>query len=174
MTKLTHWDPVVKVTHWCVACLFLVNYFVTKAGSSLHQYIGYGVVALVAIRLLWGMITRSPARLSLFLPSIPKAFVHLKEVLTTKQDSHQGHNPAGAVMIWAMWFGLLVTGISGFMMETDQFWGEDWVEVIHEAAVNVTFVCVCVHISAVVIMSKLTGHPYMRGMLPRLLKDKRK
>ncbi|MGP8305575.1 cytochrome b/b6 domain-containing protein [Vibrio sp. YIC-376] len=166
MTKKTPWDRVVKLTHWVVASLFLVNYFITEDGSNLHQWVGYTVVGAVVLRLLWGCVAKPPARLSSFQPSVSKAIQHLKEVYQTREDEHQGHNPAGAIMIWCMWIGLIVTGISGYMMETDLFWGEDWVEAIHETAVNTTFFCVCVHIGAVIIMSRITGRSYLRNMLP--------
>ncbi len=55
-TKLAYWDPVVKVTHWAAAILFLLNFFVTKAGSDVHQYIGYTLVGIIIIRLVWGCI----------------------------------------------------------------------------------------------------------------------
>lgn len=73
-------------------------------------------------------------------------------------------------MIWCIWSGLIVAGISGYMMETDLFWGEDWIEAVHESAVNITFFCVCIHIAAVVVMSRITGHSYLKNMLPRKLR----
>ncbi|MGO1297712.1 MAG: cytochrome b/b6 domain-containing protein [Vibrio sp.] len=166
MTNTTQWDRMVKMTHWSVAILFLINYFMTKAGSSLHQWVGYTVVGLVAVRLLWGLVTRSPARLSAFLPSLPKAMAHFKEIVTTRRDEHQGHNPAGALMIWCMWTGLLVTGFSGYLMETPRFSELEWLHSVHVITVNATFTCVCIHIFAVLAMSRLTGRSYLRSMLP--------
>ncbi|MEE3876438.1 cytochrome b/b6 domain-containing protein [Vibrio natriegens] len=166
MTKKTQWDRVVKLTHWLVASLFLINYFITEDGSTLHQWVGYIAVGAVVLRLLWGCIAKPPARLTSFLPSVPKAIGHLKGVYQTRVDDHHGHNPAGAIMIWCMWIGLIAIGISGYLMETDRFWGEDWVKEIHEAAVNLTFACVCVHVGAVVLMTRITGHPYLQNMLP--------
>ncbi len=170
MTNKAPWDRVVQFTHWVVATLFLVNYFITEEGSTIHQWVGYIVIGGVVIRLAWGCVAKPPARLSSFRPSIPGAIQHLKEVYQTRQDDHQGHNPAGAIMIWCIWSGLIVAVISGYMMETDLFWGEDWVEAVHEAAVNITFFCVCIHIAAVVVMSRITGHSYLKNMLPRKLR----
>lgn len=165
MTRDFMWDKLVRITHWSVAALFLANYVVTEEGSDVHEWVGYGVIGCVAIRLLWGLFATPPARLSTFLPSPRLALSHLKEVLATKQDTHEGHNPAGSVMIWCMWLGLLLTGLSGYLMETDQFWGEDWVKNVHELAANLTFVCVCIHITAVAVMSRWTGQSYVRAML---------
>lgn len=158
------WDWLVRITHWSVAILFFSNYLLNEPGDDIHIWFGYGIIALVCLRLIWGLLTHSPARLSAFKPSPKAAIVHLKEVIITRKDQHQGHNPAGAIMIWCMWIGLLTTGISGWMMQTDRFWGESWVEDLHELAANGTFICVCIHISAVIIMSLLTGNRYIKTM----------
>lgn len=165
MTKHFVWDRLVRVTHWSVAALFLANYLVTEEGSDIHEWVGYSVVGLVVIRLLWGIIASPPARLSSFLPSPRSALQHLKQVFETREDQHTGHNPAGSVMIWCMWIGLLMTGLSGYLMETDQFWGEDWVEEFHELAANLTFAFVCIHVTAIAVMSRVTGNSYIRSML---------
>ncbi|MHA2939569.1 cytochrome b/b6 domain-containing protein [Vibrio sp. RC27] len=166
MTKGFQWDWVVKITHWSVAILFIANFYFTDEGGDIHIWCGYGILGLVGLRLLWGLITHSPARLSSFFPSPFSALKHLKEVLKTRKDDHEGHNPAGAIMIWAMWLGLLTTGTSGWMMETDMFWAEIWVEELHETAANVTFTCVCIHVSAVILMSFLTGNRYIQTISP--------
>ncbi|EGR2589576.1 cytochrome b [Vibrio cholerae] len=165
MAKPYTWDLFVRVTHWLVAALFLANFFAIEEGSDLHEWVGYVVMGAIILRLGWGVITHSPARLTAFTPSIPKAIEHIKEVVRTKQDNHTGHNPAGAIMIWAMWFLLLATGLSGWMSEWDLFWGEDWIKEVHETLANLTIAAVAVHVSAVIIMSKFTGHPYVHGML---------
>lgn len=172
MNKVTRWDNVVKLTHWIVAFLFFINYFITKAGSEVHQWVGYTLVGVVIIRLLWGLIAKPPARLSSFLPSIPKAIEHVLEVASTRNDQHQGHNPAGAIMIWCMWSGLLITGLSGYLLEAHLFGSHHLLKLIHVTAVNITFGCVCVHICAVIVMSQITSRSYIKEMLPGQNKQK--
>ena len=159
------WDIVVRLTHWGVVGLFFTNYWFTEEGSDVHQWVGYSLVSLVIIRLCWGLVTDSPARLSRFLPSLARAISHLKELQQTRQDTHHGHNPAGAIMVWFLWFNLLLIGLSGWAMETDALWGEDWVKTIHEFAVNCTLLAVFAHVSAVILMSKITKNNYLKGML---------
>jgi len=165
MTKPYVWDIIVRLTHWTVAALFLANYIVTKPGGETHEWVGYIVLFALAIRLLWGLVVNSPARLSSFKPSVPQAITHLKEVLQTKSDEHQGHNPAGAVMIWAMWICLIVTAVSGWSTQLDMFWGEKWLEQFHEFFANLTMFAVAVHISAVIFMSHWTKRSYLKSML---------
>ncbi|AGU58353.1 cytochrome b/b6 domain-containing protein [Vibrio anguillarum] len=170
--KSKSWDPVVKVTHWVVATLFLLIFFLTKAGSDIHQYTGYTLVAFILIRLAWGCIAPPPARLTSFSPSISNAMELIVEVLETRKDKHLGHNPAGAVMIWCMWTGLIIAGISGFIMDANLFGDDKWVKLIHHGAVNITFVCVCIHVGAVIVMGGLTGRSYILSILPRCMDKK--
>ncbi|WP_283161926.1 flagellin hook IN motif-containing protein, partial [Vibrio cholerae] len=53
--------------------LFLANFFAIEEGSDLHEWVGYVVMGAIILRLGWGGITHSPARLTAFTPSIPKA-----------------------------------------------------------------------------------------------------
>jgi cytochrome b len=67
---------------------------------------------------------------------------------------HLGHSPLGALVMIAMMLAMLGLGISGYMMEEiDRFWGEDWVEDLHESIANVLAALVCLHILAAVIES---------------------
>jgi len=165
MTKPYVWDIVVRLTHWTVAAMFLANYLVTEEGSETHEWVGYIVLAAIAVRLLWGFVARSPARLSAFKPSVSQAVAHLQQVLHTKSDVHQGHNPAGAVMIWTMWILLIITGLSGWSTQLDMFWGEEWVEEVHELFANLTMFAVAIHISAVIFMTHWTKRAYVKSML---------
>ncbi len=67
-------------------------------------------------------------------------------------------------MVWALWTLLILTSVSGILMETDRFWGEEWLEEVHEVLANMALAAVIVHVSAVVIMSRLTGRNYLSGM----------
>ncbi|RQW62728.1 cytochrome b/b6 domain-containing protein [Vibrio viridaestus] len=159
------WDPWVRFTHWSVAVLFIINYFLTEAGSTIHQWVGYSAAVIVLTRLIWGVFVHSPARLTRFLPSVSKAIEHVKDVVREGKDEHVGHNPAGAVMIWLLWLGLLTLGITGLLMEK---WDgvPHWLEDFHEVIANLTFFAALIHVSAVFVMKKLTGRSYLQAMKP--------
>ncbi|SHO54463.1 cytochrome b/b6 domain-containing protein [Vibrio quintilis] len=164
-SKAYRWDIFVRMTHWMTAILFLSNYFLTEEGGDLHRWFGYVVMVVICLRLLWGVVVKSPARLSAFKPSVKLASQHLREVLKTRQDHHEGHNPAGAVMIWALWSCLLLTGLTGWATQWDIFTGQSWLEETHEFFANLTMIAVAIHISAVVFMTHWTNHNYIRPML---------
>ncbi|AMG10374.1 cytochrome b/b6 domain-containing protein [Vibrio vulnificus] len=166
MTNTFKWDWVVRATHWTVVVLFFANFFVLEEGSEWHHWAGYLILLSLSLRLAWGLVVESPARLTRFLPSVSAALVHLKEVVSNRQDKHLGHNPAGAVMIWLLWSLLIATAGSGWLTESDLFWGEEWLEEVHEVLANLTLVAVAVHVSAVIFMSKWNRKNYLKSMLP--------
>ncbi len=159
------WDKWVRFTHWSVAFLFIINYAITEAGSEIHQWIGYSIGILVISRLIWGLFVDSPARLSRFLPSVPKALQHIREVLDEKKDDHIGHNPAGAVMIWLLWSGIITLAATGYLIENLAN-TPDWLYGLHEVVANLTFFAALIHVSAVILMSKITGRSYLKSMKP--------
>lgn len=165
MPKTYKWDLFVRLTHWIVAGSFLTNYLITEEGSKTHQWIGYLLMITICLRLIWGLIVHSPARLSTFKPSIHNAFIHIKQVIETKEDHHEGHNPAGAVMVWILWSGLLLTGFSGWATQLDMLWANDWLSELHGALANLTMLATISHIAAIVIMSHWTDHNYLKNML---------
>ena len=49
------WDPIVKLTHWGIVAAIIGNALVTEEGSGWHIWVGYGLAALLGLRLLWGL-----------------------------------------------------------------------------------------------------------------------
>lgn len=109
------WDPVVKLTHWGVVAAVIGNALVTEEGSGWHIWVGYGLAALLALRLLWGLIGPAEARFSAFPPSPGRALRHLGEIRRGEVVWHPSHNPLGALMAYAIWATLsaiIGTGIA--------------------------------------------------------------
>lgn len=52
------WDPVVRLTHWGIAVSVLVNAALNEGGSLLHVSLGWLVMALLLLRLVWGGLAR--------------------------------------------------------------------------------------------------------------------
>jgi len=114
-TRMRRWDPVVKLTHWSVALAVLVNAIVTEEGSAAHIWVGYGLAAILGLRLIWGFVGPAEARFSAFLPNPRKALAQIREIREGKVSHHFSHNPLGGFMVYAIWSCLLViigTGIA--------------------------------------------------------------
>jgi cytochrome b len=68
-------------------------------------------------------------------------------------------------MIYNLLVTLLVIGLSGYLMTTDMFWGVEWPEELHEAAVAWAEISVVLHIAAVVFESLRTRVNLPRAMV---------
>ncbi|QEH79186.1 cytochrome B [Sphingomonas sp. C8-2] len=110
------WDPVVKTTHWSIVAAVLVNALVTEEGTGAHIWVGYALSAVLALRLLWGFIGPPEARFSAFLPSLRRAFRHVRNIRAGRKEIHVSHNPLGALMVYAVWSTLGVIIASGIAM----------------------------------------------------------
>lgn len=110
------WDPVVKVTHWGIVAAILVNALITEEGSGPHIWVGYALAAVLTLRLLWGLIGPEEARFSAFPPSLHRAFRHLRDIRTGRNEPHSSHNPLGALMAYAIWTMLTIVISSGIAM----------------------------------------------------------
>jgi cytochrome b len=143
------WDPVVRLFHWGTAASFAAAYLVERP-RDLHEALGYTVLVLLAVRMVWGLVGSEHARFADFVPS-PAGFLgYLRDVVAGRERRYLGHNPAGGAMAVALMAMLALTGVSGWMMTTDRFFAEDWVEELHEVAANGTLALVGLHLAGVV------------------------
>lgn len=165
MTRLKVWDPFVRLFHWSLVIGFATNAVILDDDSKLHQWVGYVVVALVTMRIFWGLIGSKYARFSSFPPSIHVALEQVRNTLAGLRDIHVGHTPLGALMIYNLLASMLVIGASGYLMTTDLFWGVEWPEELHEVSVAWAEISVVLHIAAVVFESWRTRVNLPRAMV---------
>lgn len=144
------WDPLVRLFHWSIALIFLANYFVNEAGDDWHQWLGYLAVAWLLVRVVWGFVGgRGAARWADFFPTPARLGVHIKALARGQAYHRMGHSPLGALVMLLMMLGIFLLGVTGFMLEeVDYFWGEQWVEDVHEWIANTVMALVVVHVSA--------------------------
>jgi len=117
------WDIVVRLTHWGLTVVVLANVIFTKGGSVVHQWFGWAGLSILVIRLIWGLIGRADARFTAFPPSPRRTLEHLDEVFAGAPRSYRSHNPAGAAMIYTIWFVLaLLVGTGLVMTKADLPW----------------------------------------------------
>ncbi len=159
------WDILVRLFHWSVVILFFLTFFILEDGGRLHEWAGYGIGGLLLLRLIWGFIGTQNARFSHFFPTPQRIRHHLWAVRNRKLDPTEGHNPIGALMIFLLLFLLGLTVVSGWMLTLDAFWGEEWVEELHEIVANVNLLAIIIHVSAVIIMQKVLGIALIRPMI---------
>lgn len=148
------WDPLVRLFHWSLAAAFIANYFFTEEGDDWHRWFGYYAVGWLAIRGVWGFIGTPAARWTDFWPTRARLAEHLRALLGGRPYHRLGHSPLGALVMILMMVLMLGLGLSGFLMEeVDYFWGEDWIEELHELFANGLMALVGLHVLAALVES---------------------
>ncbi|WP_052269557.1 cytochrome b/b6 domain-containing protein [Leisingera sp. ANG-M6] len=165
MRRTYVWDPVVRLFHWSLAAGFAANALITDPEGDLHLYIGYGVAALVAVRVLWGMTGSRYARFSSFPPDPGAAAGQLSDIATGRVRRHLGHTPLGALMIYNLLLTVSGIALTGWLMTTDMFWGIEWPEELHEALAAWAEFSVVLHVAAVLFESRRTKVNLARAMV---------
>ena len=56
------WDPLVRLFHWTLVAAFAITFLTEDEWLDLHVYAGYAIMALLAIRLVWGFVGTRYAR----------------------------------------------------------------------------------------------------------------
>jgi len=110
------WDPLVRITHWGLAIVVLVNAVFSEGGSVTHVWLGWIGMALLVLRLVWGVLGPKEARFSAFPPNPLRALAHLRSLVAGRVRHYPSHNPAGAVMAYALWAALIVVIGTGLLM----------------------------------------------------------
>lgn len=165
MTEVKVWDPFVRLFHWMLVLGIALNGLILDDESKLHNWIGYGVVALVAARMIWGLIGTKHARFSDFPPDVNASLEQVQDIALGRVKYHKGHTPLGALMIYNLLLSVALIGLTGYMMTTDMFWGVDWVEELHEILAGWIGFSVAAHVAAVLFESWRTGVNLPRAMV---------
>jgi cytochrome b len=151
--RIRVWDPLVRIFHWTVALGTIANLTVLRNVEDPHVYLGYAMVGALTVRLVWGFVGKGHARFSAFVLG-PKAVVQYGSALIARREPrYVGHNPAGAVMMLVLMILIAGMGVTGWMMGSDQFWGEPWVEELHETLANIIIGAAVLHVLAAVVES---------------------
>lgn len=169
------WDPLVRTFHWSLAAFFFIAYLSGDDWLSAHVYAGYTVAALIAFRLIWGVIGTRHARFTDFVTGPTKVKHYLAQLIKGRAPRYLGHNPAGAAMIVALLGSLAVTAFTGAALIAGDGSGPlagtfvagysgDALKGVHELFANLTLLLVCVHVAGVVLGSLLHRENLVKAM----------
>ncbi len=159
------WDPYVRLFHWSLVASFAIAWWSADDWHTLHHWAGYAAMALIAFRLIWGFAGTPYARFSQFVRAPTTVLGFVRAMLRREEPRYLGHNPAGAVMILALLGAMLATGVSGWMMTLDRFWGAEWVEEVHEVLADGMLALVVLHVAGVIWTSLAHHENLVRSML---------
>jgi cytochrome b len=159
------WDPFVRVFHWSLVASFALAWLTAEEAKSIHIWAGYAAGALIALRLVWGVIGTRYARFEQFVRSPIAVAAYLRDVVTGREARYLGHNPVGGLMILALIAAMAAVCATGYLQTTDAFWGVDWVEGVHEGAASLLLGLVGIHVLGVVVTGFKHRENLVRAMV---------
>lgn len=176
--SITVWDPVVRGFHWILVAAFFTAYITEDDAMSVHVFAGYTIIALLLIRIAWGLVGTRYARFSNFIYSPRTAINYLKDVFKFKAKRYIGHNPAGGWMIVFLLLSLVLASLTGLVAygteehagplltfaSTLPHWLAKAFEELHEFFANFTLLLVFIHLAGVILESFLHNENLVRAM----------
>lgn len=158
------WDLVVRLFHWSTVVLFAAAYLIERP-RDLHEALGYLLLTVLAVRVVWGFVGTQHARFTDFVPAPGALARYLRDLAAGRERRYLGHNPAGGAMVVALMLTLAATGTTGWMMGLDAFWGQDWVEDLHEGLATFAVLLIAIHVVGVIYESLRHGENLVRAMI---------
>ncbi|MFP5387440.1 MAG: cytochrome b/b6 domain-containing protein [Bacteriovoracia bacterium] len=144
------WSWPTRILHWGMAIAITVDYF-ADGGDPLHNWSGYLALGVVVIRFAWGFFAADEANFRNF-PLSPSLLIdHMKGFIVWKHKDYSGHNPLASWAYVFMWLLVVGLGISGYLLGTDRFWGDETLDDAHEYMADSLLVLIAFHLAGIVI-----------------------
>ena len=168
------WDVPTRLFHWLLA-LAVIGLVVTgKVGGNLidwHGRIGLAVAGLIVFRLVWGVLGSTYSRFLQFFPTPASLKAYLRG-----EWRGLGHNPLGALSVFALIGVLTVQLLTGLVANDDiafagplhDLVGRDFSNLAtswHRLAVNVLIVLVVLHLAAIMFYAHVKKDNLVKPMV---------
>jgi cytochrome b len=116
------WDLPTRLFHWALAASVIGAVITAKVGGNAmvwHLRLGYVVAALLLFRLVWGLIGGRWSRFASFIYG-PAAYLRYLGGRAREDDRFEvGHNPLGALSVFAMLGWLAIQVGSGLVADDE-------------------------------------------------------
>jgi cytochrome b len=164
------WDRVVRLGHWTLVASIALAWLSTIAARATaigtwHQPVGYVTLAVVLVRVAWGLVGTNPyARFAQFVRAPRATWVYARAVLAKREPRYLGHNPLGAWMIVALMACVIGLALTGWLYTTDRLWGNETVEAIHAMLAWALLALAALHVAGVALTSMRHRENLVRAM----------
>ena len=169
------WDLPVRIFHWLlVLCIIGSIISVNLGGNAIefHAYFGYSTLTLLIFRITWGFVGSTHARFASFIPNREKILNYLQG----NAPKVLGHNPIGALSVFALLFVLGVQVITGLFVDDEiafqgplakyvPNWVVSFLSEIHEGNQVVIYTLITIHIAAILYYKKFKGEDLIKPMI---------
>ena len=169
------WDLPIRVFHWLLVSCIIGSLVTINLGDSAiqwHAYFGYSILTLLIFRIIWGFIGSTHARFTSFFPTPAKVLNYL----LGKSPKVLGHNPLGAISVFALLLVLSIQALTGLFVDDEvAFQGplakyvssslSSFLSKIHEGNQWVIYTLIATHIAAIFYYRKFKGENLIAPMI---------
>lgn len=180
VSKTKIWDLGLRLFHWSLAFCVICAWYLGEFGPNvmtLHFYFGYAVIGLLVFRVVWGLVGPAPARFVNFIYGPRTLFSYLRTLPQRKPSYWPGHNPVGALSVFALLGVLMLQVGTGLFADPD-----DYINVgpladqvsretrrtatwIHEMSAYAVLGLVALHLSAIAFYRRFKGEDLITPMI---------
>ncbi len=169
------WDLPIRLFHWLLVLCILGSFISVNIGGNAiqwHAYFGYSVLTLLIFRIIWGFVGSTHARFASFFPNKKS----ILDYLQGKSPRVLGHNPVGALSVFALLFVLCIQVTTGLFVDDEiAFQGplakyvsssvSSFLSEIHEGNQVVILALITIHIAAIWFYKKFKGENLIKPMI---------
>jgi cytochrome b len=116
------WDLPTRLFHWALAACVVVSVVSAKLGGNAmpwHFRSGYAVLALLAFRVLWGLVGGRWSRFARFVYAPATLWRYLRGRVAPHEGLDVGHSPLGALSVFAL-LGVLALQVGTGLVADDE------------------------------------------------------
>ncbi len=117
--SLAVWDLPTRLYHWLqavlVAAALAIGFLAPEWWMGVHVWLGYGVAGLIVFRLIWGVFGSQFSLFASFIHPPRQIWNHIRGLIEGRPPHAMGHNPLGALMVFAMIAVMAGIGVSGLL-----------------------------------------------------------
>lgn len=154
------WSLPTRLLHWTLVCSFAIAFYTAthELMRNVHVYAGYVAGTVIVVRWLYGFLMKDFSAFRRFRPNPVAGFAYIISMLTGKAKRYLGHNPAGALAIYAMLALGSLTIMTGYMSFNDivlpfNMIDEDRMQDFHKFVANTWLGIVVLHLIGVTVGS---------------------
>lgn len=169
------WDLPIRIFHWLLVLCITGSFVTINLGDEFiqwHAYFGYSILTLLIFRIIWGFIGSTHARFASFFPTKKAIF----DYLSGSSPRVLGHNPVGAISVFALLFVLSVQVMTGLFVDDEvSFQGpltkyvsssiSSLLSQIHEGNQVLILTLIVIHVAAIIFYKKFKGEDLIGPMI---------
>lgn len=174
------WDLPTRAFHWllvlAVAVALGTGFIAPEWWMGLHLAAGYFIVLLLVFRIVWAFFGSEYSRLVGLLRASRRFGEYFRGLMMLRPPHYVGHNPAGALMIFALFAVLTALVVTGLMVQGGEekqgplagvltYRIGDLAKHWHEILVYLLLAMIATHVSGVLVEGRLQRMPLIRGMI---------